>query len=146
MCPEVSDAEELRKLTELRVLDLRRCKISDSTVAAISQLPHLEELHLKDCTRLTDASVLDISTCRQLRCLSLSNCCRIESDAALSKLCSISTLENVNLSHTPVSEATVRLLLTQLPSLTELNVKWCSTLSAFFIRHIRESTTVKVIF
>jgi hypothetical protein len=146
MCPEVSDADGFRTLTDLRVLDLTRCTISDSTVAAISRLQLLEELCLKDCTRLTDASVLHLSTCRHLRSLSLSNCCRSMSDSTLSKLSRLSTLENLNLSHAPLSDATVQLFLSELPSLTELNVKWCGNLSARFVRHIRESTCAKIIY
>lgn len=96
------NVKQLSKLKELRVLSLSdNPKITNSSLAYLQSLPHLEKLYL-DSTNISDEGMNYISECRQLRSLHLYE--TSITDAGLMNLGRLSELETLVLSDTAVGD------------------------------------------
>jgi Leucine-rich repeat (LRR) protein len=142
--PELADgaAEELSKLTELRVLDIAGCGISDAGVAPLASLTALEELYL-DGTRVTRSGLETLAKLPSLQILSLDRTDVVDAgvlalrghpslrelrldgtlvtDASIETLLSLPALQRVSLARTVVSEAAVARLRSH-PTLQAINI------------------------
>jgi hypothetical protein len=88
-------------LDDVRTVDFSDSDVTDSTLAYLKRLPHLENLFLNR-TVVTDAGLSHLSSLTGLTCLSLK--ATHISDAGLAHLAGLTKLEYLSLEHTEVTE------------------------------------------
>ena len=119
--PPVSDKDVafLSDLTELRVLAIYNCQITDQALSCLPSLPHLRALELGN-TLVGDASARNIESLTELDSLSLGN--THFTDAGLTFLRKMTKLRKLNLMNLPVTDAGLANL-ENLSALEKLNLR-----------------------
>jgi Leucine-rich repeat (LRR) protein len=110
------------KLTALRRLSLYNTKITDEALVHLKGLPHLQELNLEECTKLTNAGIAHLADHKKLVELNLES--TGVSDAGLKHLAGMTAMVEMNLSETQISgEGLVHLK--DMQQLNELDISEC---------------------
>lgn len=129
---------ELGKLSELQLLDLRDCSVSNQQLSSvISNTPKLRALRLNGSSGLTtvdDDGIAQLAKCPELKALALDHLW--VSTAGLSKLVNHAKLEELYLKETLVEDDTLPVL-AQIKSLKKLRLAQ-TTVSAAGLAHLAE--------
>lgn len=93
--------ENIKKLTELRVLTLTACRITDEGLKHVGGLSKLEVLKLDQNKNVTDAGLAHVLQMQKLHTLNVSN--TKLTDSGLLKFDALKSLKNLNIRSTRVS-------------------------------------------
>ncbi len=110
--------EELRRLENLRKLELNGCLLTDRTMRQIGTLKFLEELHLQN-TMITSAGVKELENLSSLQILDLRN--NGINDECMPSISKFDKLTKLYLSNTRITDKAVSLL--KNPQLRVLNLE-----------------------
>ncbi|XP_070559543.1 F-box and leucine-rich repeat protein 13-like isoform X2 [Ptychodera flava] len=114
-------------------LDLHtvRNKVTDQTVITLLNKcrPYLIHLNLRGCAHLNKPSFITIGQCRNLQDLNISECTGVNDDMMKEIAEGCSTLLYLNMSHTLVSDATLRVLARCCTNLQYLSLAYCKRFS-----------------
>ncbi|XP_013411676.1 F-box/LRR-repeat protein 13-like isoform X1 [Lingula anatina] len=87
--------------------------------------PYIVHLNLRGCLRLSRAAFVTISECRNLQDLNLSECSAVN-DSSMKLVCEGCTiLLYLNISHTNITDATLRLISKSMENLQYLSLAFC---------------------
>src|SRR5262249_9764921 len=110
----------LRQLKQLplKSLSLQRCNLTDEGLAAIAELPHLEQLDLSEARGLTEAGLATLARCPKLYRLTLRKCGL--GDPAIARLRDFPVLPHPDLNGNPISDQAI----SSLSAIPKLNAIW----------------------
>jgi Leucine-rich repeat (LRR) protein len=145
--PQPFDLEILQELPELRLVQLRGAQVTDESLQAVAQLPHLRRLSLSDshsaghATRLTRDSIRKLKQAKRLEVLELSG--DWVTDETLGAVSDLTGLKALALSHTPNVTSKGIARLNSLERLQSLTIIRASQVDDEAIAHISGLSELK---
>jgi hypothetical protein len=134
-CPGVTDVgvDQLRELTELRILDLSQTAVTDRGLAALHGLTRLEALYLAGLEGVTESGLSQLTSLVELRKLFLGNCRGVRSVAPLLRM---QQLEVLGLDGTPITDEDLNQLARH-TRLQTLDVRRCQAVTTAGVEAFR---------